>query len=1330
MSGIGEASLVIGMISSIISIIEAVKEVYDAVDDDSGLPKNFKKSAAKLPLIARLLEDAETYVKSANNDTQTAFMPTLKNCQQQAEKLQGLFSKVMPEDNDSRAERYLKAARTIGKGGRVETLTKGILEDLQLMATKFPAITPPKKKQELEKAIEEVSKMEPSLPDGFEENHGFAHYGSGAQNNNTGSGIQHNNSGAGNQNSGSGQQYIGTNHIVNHIKSNKSSPHIVAPFQNFPFRQNIGFVMRKEIFTALRQKLTSLSRHQNAVLWGLSGSGKTQIALEFAYRLHNETSCFVFWVHGESYTTFLHDYKVIAQKAGLLVQLKKNHNDNDLMNAVRIWIESMSNWLLVIDNADDLTQFKPRYTSDASKKSSSLYDFIPRGKNGKILWTSCDRKIQAGLLKIKEGIHIDNMQMEEAKELLGELSGCDITQDPIAVEKLIDLLDRFPLAILQAATYMSRTSISVTEYSRMFEKEDERWKLFENLDLDAPEAPKSVLQTLQISIDYIRRANLLSFKILHTISYFNSQSIQFELIKAAIRSPDNAKEGSINTSAFFTTVAFAILPVAVLAMAVPYANFDLLGNESKGDGNEGDGNDKDVLEAVARLEEFSMLQKEDGKRWYNMHKLVQEGTRYTIRQLKSKHNYERLHFSKTALNILLRSFPDSSQNTWATCEALLPHALAISSWSELSQEQISVADLLNKVSNYFADQHRWEEKESIDLKILKLRTQRLGAKNPYTILGIGQLSNTYKQQDRLNEAGRLRLEMLKLMREVLSERNSNTIWSIVILASIYHKQDHLNEAEKMYMETLESELKRMAEKHKKELKELKEQLKKAINDKNKDNIGALKKEFDKVKREGNKYQKAFAALKEEDKYREALLAWRDAEIAETSMLQRDERADKFLKALIARKDLEFSSLQTEKNDGSLADNDGDAPLIQASSNGNIEVVRSLLDKGADISVTNKDGWTPLYIASSNGHLEVVKFLLEKDADLSIGDNIRCTPLIAASGYGHLEIVKLLLERGADLSIATNNGWTPLNAASSHGHLEIVKLLLERGADLSIATNDGWTPLNAASSHGHLEIVKLLLERGADLSIATNNGWTPLNIASYSGHLEVVKLLLENTQVDTTKRDNNGRTAFFYAAMRGHHELVQLLLARSPLELYTHDCYNVTPLLAAVRNGHEKVAELLLAADEICIHSIDCFGRTLMCSAKRSRNTQLIQLIHHYATRAGLQIDDIDTSKQSELVPFDLSLAWCDICTSCIRDDSDYYTLLRFPTESHHHTSAQVRRSCRPPGIGVFVEVTAISCVKISYAHDDLYTKPLRDIFLDIRDNLCRNEGIPGLRNDL
>jgi hypothetical protein len=107
----------------------------------------------------------------------------------------------------------MKAVRTIGKGGRIEDLVKGILDNLQLMAMDFPEVVSPRSKEQLEKAVQEVSKTEPSLPDGFEENPGYVHYGSGAQNNNTGSGIQHNNSGAGNQNSGSGQQYIGTNHI-------------------------------------------------------------------------------------------------------------------------------------------------------------------------------------------------------------------------------------------------------------------------------------------------------------------------------------------------------------------------------------------------------------------------------------------------------------------------------------------------------------------------------------------------------------------------------------------------------------------------------------------------------------------------------------------------------------------------------------------------------------------------------------------------------------------------------------------------------------------------------------------------------------------------------------------------------------------------------------------------------------------------------------------------------------------------------------------------------------------------------------------------------------
>lgn len=212
MSGVGEASLVLGIISSIISIIDATNQVYEAVKDEAGLPTNFKKSATKLPLISKLLEDAERFIKAADESIKAAFTPTLEDCKVQATHLQELFEKVIPEEGDSRWDRYVKAARTIGKGGRVESLMKGILDDLQLLATKFPEVTTQRGKEQLAKAINEVTGMEASLPDGFEQMPAYVHYGSGAQNNNTGGGTQNNNNSTGNQNIG-GHMYIGTNHI-------------------------------------------------------------------------------------------------------------------------------------------------------------------------------------------------------------------------------------------------------------------------------------------------------------------------------------------------------------------------------------------------------------------------------------------------------------------------------------------------------------------------------------------------------------------------------------------------------------------------------------------------------------------------------------------------------------------------------------------------------------------------------------------------------------------------------------------------------------------------------------------------------------------------------------------------------------------------------------------------------------------------------------------------------------------------------------------------------------------------------------------------------------
>ncbi|KAK3934236.1 ankyrin repeat-containing domain protein [Diplogelasinospora grovesii] len=331
-----------------------------------------------------------------------------------------------------------------------------------------------------------------------------------------------------------------------------------------------------------------------------------------------------------------------------------------------------------------------------------------------------------------------------------------------------------------------------------------------------------------------------------------------------------------------------------------------------------------------------------------------------------------------------------------------------------------------------------------------------------------------------------------------------------------------------------------------------------------------------------------------------------------------------------------------------------------SSNPNWDAWRTWFDQN-DAELNTAEGEnavrtaSPLYYASLLGLVGIVRHLLREPKHIMTEKaSSGRTALGAACIKGHMAIVDMLLQAGASIAERDNVGRTALYLAAWNGRYSLLKLLLERGADLTIPNDYGWTPLNSASDSGHVEVVKLLLEKGADLSVANKNGWTPLYSASNKGHVEVVKLLLQQPQVDAMSKDNNGRTALFHAARCGHYELVQLLLSKYPSELHTKDRYNTTPLFAASRNGHDKIAELLLTTGDTGIGFKDIFGRTPMWWARKSGNYQLIQLFYRHAQALGLQVDEHDASVESGPVPFRQASAWCDICTLCIADGSDYY----------------------------------------------------------------------------
>ncbi|RYP56140.1 hypothetical protein DL771_012085 [Monosporascus sp. 5C6A] len=127
---------------------------------------------------------------------------------------------------------------------------------------------------------------------------------------------------------------------------------------------------------------------------------------------------------------------------------------------------------------------------------------------------------------------------------------------------------------------------------------------------------------------------------------------------------------------------------------------------------------------------------------------------------------------------------------------------------------------------------------------------------------------------------------------------------------------------------------------------------------------------------------------------------------------------------------------------------GQMSLRWAVETGDVEMVKLLLDRGADVAVTNQDGWTPLIAASKKGHIDVVRLLLATNgvnADLMDSESGQ-TPLSWAAANGYEAVVQLLLDTGkVDIDSRDNNGRTPLQWAAEKGHETIVRLLLKKGA---------------------------------------------------------------------------------------------------------------------------------------------------------------------------------------------------------------------------------------------------------------------------------------------
>jgi ankyrin repeat protein len=157
-----------------------------------------------------------------------------------------------------------------------------------------------------------------------------------------------------------------------------------------------------------------------------------------------------------------------------------------------------------------------------------------------------------------------------------------------------------------------------------------------------------------------------------------------------------------------------------------------------------------------------------------------------------------------------------------------------------------------------------------------------------------------------------------------------------------------------------------------------------------------------------------------------------------------------------------------------------APLSAAAMGGSTEVVNFLLDKGFEIDRKNKQGETALMSAAAAGHAEVVKTLLDRGANVNAIDVHRRSVLNHAVFLrGHIEVIRILLDKGADINARHDPAnRTILMDAAQGGFLEVVKLLVEKGAEVGARDWNRNTALSLARGKDIEEIEKFLKAHGA------------------------------------------------------------------------------------------------------------------------------------------------------------------------------------------------------------------------------------------------------------
>ena len=512
---------------------------------------------------------------------------------------------------------------------------------------------------------------------------------------------------------------------------------------------------RNPFFTGRDEPLEKLENHLKtggaAALSGLGGVGKTQIAAEYAYRHRGDYQA-ILWTNASSQDNLTSSF--IALAVLLNLPEKDAQDQEQTLVAVKRWLTSTPDYLLILDNADDL------------KLAQS---FVPPGRKGHLLLTTRAQAI--GILASK--VEIRKMPPEEGARFLlrrvkrigqdaplEEATASDQTEALAITQELGGL----PLALDQAGAYIEETGCSLADYLEIYQIHGIEL-LKERGDLVEKDHPDPVAVTWALSLEKIEEANPAAAELLNLCAFLHPDAIPEEIFS------EGAEElGPI------------LSPVAANAFKLNAAI-------------------KEVLK-------YSLLRRDSGAKTLDIHRLVQVVLQKAMDEAIKKQWAER------AVRVINRLFPEPNFSMWSKCERFLSQvqicAELIEHWGFDFNE---TARLLNQAGFYLKLRARYSQAELLYEQALAIRKKVLGENN----LDIGQslhnLAELYHDQARYNEAEPLYKQALSIREKGQGPEHPDIAQNINNLARLFQAKGHYSKAEPLYKQALAMRIKLLGNEH-------------------------------------------------------------------------------------------------------------------------------------------------------------------------------------------------------------------------------------------------------------------------------------------------------------------------------------------------------------------------------------------------------------------------------------------------------------------------------------------------------------------------------------